>query len=165
MSGDRDQLSLVILGVKGPAFSRSGIEGKELSLACQTPPPTHCLGCLRGACAGARREPRIWPSPHQIRPPPGRWQPSEPARSLRKPVVDGKTNAPAGAFWPAPEPRGPRRLLTPERLRPDSSPGGSVETLGVPFAGRPALRGPHPQAQATLQMSPACRRCLINACS
>lgn len=109
-----------------------GIEREKPSPRRQTPPPTHRQGSLRGACAGTRREPRPWPSPHQIRPPPPRWQPSEPARSLRKPVVDGKTNAPAGVSWPAWS-RGPQTLAHPREAPSRQLPGGLRRNSGGPL--------------------------------
>lgn len=131
---------LAVVGGKGPCTFCPGIGREKQSPERQTPPPTHRQGSLRGACAGTRREPRPWPSPHQIRPPPPRWQPSEPARSLRKPVVDGKTNAPAGVSWPAWS-RGPQTLAHPREAPSRQLPGGLGRNSGGPMCWKTGSQG------------------------
>lgn len=150
-------------GERGPALSAPGLGGAEKqSRECQTPPPTHRQGSLRGACAGTRREPRPWPSPHQIRSPPPRWQPSEPARSLRKSVVDGKTNAPAGVSWPAWS-RGPQTLAHPREAPSRQLPRGLRRNSGGPMCWKAGSRGGHPEPHLPSPGHPALEPCAQEA--
>lgn len=103
-----------------PALGLRRGQGSGTSSAAPHPPPGPSL---QGLCWGmqgtlALAEP---PSDKAASWELGALEP-ERERSLRKPVVDGKTNAPAGVSWPAGA-SGPRHWLTPERLRSDSSPG------------------------------------------
>lgn len=134
--------------------------GQESGMSSATPHPPP--GPSLQACAGARREPWLWQSPHQIRLPRGRWGLwSRSGRGVYVSLLLMEKQMHQQAFPGLLEPQAPD-TGSPQRGFVLTAPQGSSGILGVPCVRRPALRGP-PRAPSPSPGHPAREPSMLEA--